>query len=333
MASAGRPLRGMEARRLDIAPVLDRDRLRRLRGARPSAHDYDTVVDASTDAYDADDGRLVFRFRRGVIPTASLDLARRVFGEIDARMRPSFRRKSAAGRLDLERIREARPDVVAVEPVGPGGFEGHFILKSGKRLRDPMSNPVSSFMAGYNYDRYRGLGVPTGFTAKHATEWRLSVPFFESIGSAFERAMPDVARHMRQWCASHDVAPRFTIGNTCLSTVAVNVNYESCYHVDNGDMPSGYSTLTAMRVDGDYQGGLLVLPRYRIAIDIRDGDLLCNQSHVDLHGNTAVRSLQKGAKRLSFVTYLKRLLMHAERSVRRARSDQAQAASTKSTGA
>jgi hypothetical protein len=298
-------------RRLDLTPVLDREQVRRLRGAGPTAQDFDSIVATSADAFDTRDGRLVFRFRRAAIPIAALDLARRVFGDIDTRMRPSFRRKSAAGRLDIARIRTARPDVIGVEPIG-AGFEGHFVLESGKRLRDPMSNPVSSFMAGYNYDRYRGLGVPTGFTAKYEHEWSAAVPFFESIGDAFERAMPDVARHMRQWCASNDVAPRFTIGRTCLSTVAINVNYESCYHYDNGDLPSGYSTLTAMAVGGSYEGGLLVLPRYRVAIDIRDGDLLFNQSHIDLHGNTAMRA-EDGVKRLSFVTYLKRLLMHAKR--------------------
>lgn len=302
----------MEVRSVNLRARLDRHELRRLKGVRPSDEHFDTVLRASTDAYDADDGRLVFRFRKAVVPASSLDLARSVFGDIDARMQPSFRRKSAAGKLDVERIRTTRPDVVAVEPVGSGGFEGHYILESGKRLRYPMSNPVSSFMAGYNYDRYRGLGVPTGFTAKHARDWRVSVPFFESIGDTFDRVMPEVARHMREWCASHGVAPRFTIGRTCLSSVAVNVNYESCYHIDNGDLPSGYSTLTAMAVGGAYEGGLLVLPRYRVAVDIRDGDLLCNQSHVDLHGNTAVHPLAKGAKRLSFVTYLKRMLMHAK---------------------
>lgn len=304
--------RGMNTLRLDLPPALDRDRLRRLRGARPSASDFDTIIDAPTDAFDAHDGRLVFRFRKGVVPASSLDLARNVFGNIDARMRPSFRRKSAAGKLDVERIRTTRPDVVAVEPVGPGGFEGHFVLESGKRLRYPMSNPVSSFMAGYNYDRYRGLGVPTGFTAKHPEDWQASIPFFESIGDTFDRVMPEAAQYMSEWCRSYGVAPRFTIGRTCLSSVAVNVNYESCYHFDNGDLPSGYSTLTALAVGGAYEGGLLVLPRYRVAIDIRDGDLLCNQSHIDLHGNTAVRPLAEGAKRLSFVTYLKKMLMHAK---------------------
>jgi hypothetical protein len=246
-----------------------------------------------------------------VLPPQSLALARTVFGDIDARLRPSFRRKTAAGKVNLARVREARPDVVAVEPIGSGGFTAHFVLASGKRLSDPMSNPVSSYMAGHNYDRYRRLAVPTGFSARFPADWTQAVPFFEGVGEAFEAAMPDVSEYMHDWCRTHGIAPHFTIGRTCLSSVAINVNYESCYHFDQGDLPSGYSTLTAMAVGGAYRGGLLVLPKYRVAVEIRDGDLLCNQSHIDLHGNTAVTPLVPGAKRLSFVTYLKKLLQYA----------------------
>jgi hypothetical protein len=303
----------VDAGKIYLTPILDREQLRLLRGARPSEQDFDAVVDATTDAYDAEDGRLIFRFQKRALALGAIDLAREVFGDIDVRMPPSFRRKTAAGKLDVERIRVSRPDVVAVVPVAPGAFEGHFVLESGKRLRYPMSNPVLSFMAGYNYDRYRGVGVPTGFTAKYPDKWRKSIPFFESVSNALAETMPDVAKHMREWCASHGVAPDFTIGDAFLSSVAINVNYESCYHLDHGDLPTGYSTLTAMAVGGTYAGGLLVLPRYRIAIDVQEGDLLCNQSHIDLHGNTAVRPGNEGAKRLSFVTYLKRLLKHAKR--------------------
>jgi hypothetical protein len=118
-----------------------------------------------------------------------------------------------------------------------------------------MSNPVSSYMAGHNYDRYRRLAVPTGFSARFPADWTQAVPFFEGVGEAFEAAMPDVSEYMHDWCRTHGIAPHFTIGRTCLSSVAINVNYESCYHFDQGDLPSGYSTLTAMAVGGAYRGG------------------------------------------------------------------------------
>lgn len=302
----------MEVHNLYLRSKLRRDEVLSLQGEHPSRNHYDATIAESVDAFDADTGRLVFRFRTKALSMNDLDLAREVFGDIDTRMRVSFDRKSAAGKIDLERIRLLRPDVVAVDPSPKNPFVGHFILKSGRRAVVPLSNPVTSYRAGYNYDRYTMLGKPTGFTAAYPDEWRRSIRFFDSIGDTFESIMPDESKHMREWCLSHAVLPPFTIGRTCLSTVAINVNYESCYHFDHGDLPSGYSTLTALAVGGPYDGGQLVLPQYRVAIDIRDGDLLCSQSHVDLHGNMNVTPLAVGAKRVSFVTYLKKMLKHAK---------------------
>ena len=295
---------------LEIPKAIGRAALRELEGHRPSDRHFDSVIDSDTDIYDPEDGRLVLRFRKQVLKADCVHLARRVFGHIDEQMRPSYVRRSAAGFLDLERVREFRADVVAIEPIGTRKFAGTFVLKNGRRLKDSLSNPVKSFMAGYNYNRYRMIGAPTGFSRKFPEEWQRALPFFEDIGGNLDALLPTVSKVMHAWCVKTAVAPNFTIGNTCLSTVAVNVNYDSCFHFDRGDLPEGYSTLTALAVGGSYKGGLLVLPQYRVAIDVRNGDLLCNQSHRDLHGNTEVVS-QGAAKRISFVTYLKKTLKNA----------------------
>lgn len=113
--------------------------------------------------------------------------------------------------------------------------------------------------------------------------------------------MPEVHSRMAERAASH---PSWCIPGTALSTVAVNVNYASHYHRDSGDFRDGYSTLSVVEV-GDYSGGLFVLPEHRIAVDVRGGDVLLVQSHVDVHGNTPISGT---GKRLSFVTYLKHAL-------------------------
>ena len=96
----------------------------------------------------------------------------------------------------------------------------------------------------------------------------------------------------------------YLIGTTPLSTVAINVNYESAYHVDRGDLPDGFSTLTVVEL-GDYDGGVYMVPEYSIGIDVREGDLVLSQSHKYWHGNTRIVPKSDGAKRISFVTYLK----------------------------
>ena len=301
--------------RLALRPALSDEELSRLVGERPTDRHFDTLVAQDADAHDVDAGRLIFRFRKGVLPAAAVRVAREVFGDIDERMKPSSSRMAAAGRLDLQRVQALRPDVLAVHPNPENPFEGQIELRSGEVLKSNVCNPVKSFFAGYNYDRYRRYherGYPTGFSARFPDDWATAVPFFEAIGDLLLDHMPDEARAMHRWCEEHSVKPAFTIGRTCLSTVAVNVNYESCFHLDRGDMRDGYSTLTAVSVGGSYTGGYLVLPRYRVAVDVREGDVLFNQSHVDLHGNAPIRPDAPGAKRVSFVTYLKEALRRAE---------------------
>jgi len=302
----------MRPTRLALRPALSDDEVRGLVGERPSDRHFDRLIAEGADAYDVEAGRLICRFRRGVLPAAAVDLAREVFGDVDERMRPSWSRASAAGRLDLDRVRALRPDVVAVRPSAKSPFEGQLELASGEILQSKVCNPVRSFLAGSNYHRYTKRAGPAGFSAEFPDLWARAIPFFEAIGDLLLDHMPNEAGAMRRWCERHSVKPGFTIGRTCLSTVAVNVNYESRFHLDRGDMRGGYSTLTAISVGGRYAGGLLVLPRYRVAIDVREGDVLFNQSHVDLHGNTPIRPAAPGAKRVSFVTYLKEMLRHAE---------------------
>jgi hypothetical protein len=266
-----------------LSPVLSDAALKAVQGERATDQHFDTIITEDTDAYDADTARLVFRLRKGALSTASTDVARQVFGDIDERLQPSHSRMTAAGRLDLQRVQAFRPDVIAVHPNPENPFKGQFELSSGQ-LKTIQCNPVKSFMAGYTCDRFYKRRL-AGFSMAFPEDWQTAIPFFEAIGDLLDRHMFSEARVMHRWCVRHAVKPTFTIGRTCLSTVAVNVNYDSAFHWDRGDVKDGYSTLTAINVGGSYTGGYLVLPRYGIAIDVREGDVLFNQSHVDLHGN------------------------------------------------
>lgn len=299
-------------KRYVLSPVLSGETLRALQGERATDQHFHTLIAEDADAYDADTGRLVFRLRKGVLSTAYTDIARQVFGDIDERMSPSYTRRTAAGRLDLQRVQAFRPDVIAVHPNAENPFKGQFETSSGQP-KTIQCNPVKSYMAGYTCDRFYKRRL-AGFSKAFPEDWEKAAPFFEAIGDLLDRHMFYEARGMHRWCVRHAVKPAFTIGRTCLSTVAVNVNYDSAFHRDRGDMQDGYSTLTAITVGGSYTGGNLVLPRYGIAIDVREGDILFNQSHVDLHGNSPIHPETTGSKRVSFVTYLKKGLCRAENS-------------------
>jgi hypothetical protein len=86
------------------------------------------------------------------------------------------------------------------------------------------------------------------------------------------------------WCprvpSGHWVAQRdgtvYLTGNT----------YPTGVHTDKGDLEEGFSTIACLR-RGEYAGGQLVFPAYRVAVDMHDGDLILMDAH-EWHGNVAI---------------------------------------------
>jgi hypothetical protein len=273
-------------------------------GQRPQPGDFDRVV-TSGDLWDGD--RLVLRLVKRAVPAELQELALRCFGDLDEIERPSLTRRAAAGEPSLEEFRQVPRfrDAVALEQTGPTTC--HVVFADGRRLRQPMCNPVRSYCAGYTHQRFTRRAEPARVTRAYPQRWADSLPFFAAVDAVLAGELPVVHAAHRARIAAH---PFWAIPGTALSTVAINVNYESRYHLDTGDFVDGYSTLTVAAV-GDYAGGLLVFPAHRVAVDVRPGDILLCQSHREVHGNTPIVPLSPGAKRVSFVTYLKHKLASA----------------------
>ena len=69
-------------------------------------------------------------------------------------------------------------------------------------------------------------------------------------------------------------------------------------HVDGKDLEFGMTTMCVFRV-GDYDGAYLCFPRYGVAIDADDGDVVIADSN-ELHGVTPISG---NGVRLSCVAY------------------------------
>ena len=292
---------------MKVKPLLSKkETKKRYEGQFVTDDDYDVIITEDTDAYDAKTGQLLFKFRKKVIPEETCAIAHSIYDDIDEKMPYSLTRNKAAGPPSLERWQAVRDDVVDIIPVS--ATTGRLVLKNGKVNKTPYCNPVRSYTAGYNYWRYHGGKVlKTGFTKKYPEKWEESLPFFQAIYTHLKRELPEVHNLHKTQCDKHR---NYTIPGTNLTTVAINVNYDSSFHLDTGDLPDGYSTLTVLEVDG-YKGGFLVFPRYRVAVDIREGDVLLNQSHKLYHGNSPITPTTPGGKRISFVTYLKKKIADA----------------------
>jgi hypothetical protein len=107
------------------------------------------------------------------------------------------------------------------------------------------------------------------------------MPFVHEVDDVFRSWIPD--RYAAQKVVVQQ-APGWHIHGTAFTTITVNKSFRTAYHTDKGDLKAGFSTLTAL---GKFSGGLLVMPRYRVAFDIQPGSLLMMDAH-EFHGNTQI---------------------------------------------
>lgn len=170
--------------------------------------------------------------------------------------------------------------------------------------------PVASALVGsldpVGQTRYCRL---TAWTGRNLPEFAKLHPFLATIGNLLKAHVPD--RYAAQAAYLQDVHPAWVIPGTPFTTITVNNTYPTGVHTDKGDLDEGFSTLACVR-RGEYTGGLLVFPQYRVAVEMRDGDLLLMDAH-QWHGNTAItcrcqKKLQAmcddcGAERISVVSY------------------------------
>jgi hypothetical protein len=164
----------------------------------------------------------------------------------------------------------------------------------------------------------------TAFTWEEVHKWRAAQPFIEAVNGVFKQAMP--ARHAAQMRAVRATRPEWVIGATAFSTVTVNRNYRSAAHKDKGDLPEGFGVLSVLRA-GEYEGGHLVFPQYRVAVDLHTRDVLMADVH-EWHGNTPIVGEEGRYERISCVFYYRTNMRHClssdqelERAKRRRRGD------------
>lgn len=127
-----------------------------------------------------------------------------------------------------------------------------------------------------------GLCRLTAWTGKEFPAWQELWPLFEAIAAALQEHVPE--RYRAQAREAQQTAPEWVIPGTPFTTITINNTWATAVHQDKGDLDAGFSTLACFR-QGDYAGGLLTFPEYRVAVDMQDRDLLLMDAH-DWHGNT-----------------------------------------------
>lgn len=126
----------------------------------------------------------------------------------------------------------------------------------------------------------------TAWTAEHLGQYRQLHPFIQSVAGAFQQHVPD--RFRNQMARVHRTQPEWIIPDTPYTTMTVNNTYATGVHKDAGDLKEGFSCLAVLR-RGDYSGGQLVFPEFRVAVDLQDGDVILMDAH-EWHGNVDLGS-------------------------------------------
>lgn len=174
------------------------------------------------------------------------------------------------------------------------------------------ANPVNSGVAGF-YDRYPRYpyGRVCSYNHKNPELFEKSFAYIKKLDAEFKKLLPE--RYAAQARAAAKLDSKFRItGETVFTTLTVNKTFRTAAHLDAGDLGEGFSNLgVILPPEGKgYRGGYLVLPEYRVAINVRPGDLLLIANHTAIHGNTPILPVNDGCcpeciVRMSIVAYFR----------------------------
>ncbi len=170
-----------------------------------------------------------------------------------------------------------------------------------QRGKTSRANNIKSSVIGYfdPYKNWHPFCRTTAWTGKHAEEFADLIPMFQACADNFEEHVPERFAVQKRRCES--TKQEWVIGETPYTTITVNNTYPTGVHKDAGDLESGFSNLACLR-RGDYGGGILTFPEFRVGVDMQDRDLVLMDAH-EWHGNTELDLKSPDAERISLVLY------------------------------
>jgi hypothetical protein len=229
---------------------------------------YDILLTESTDVVKPN-GKYLVRFRKNVIPD-----------EIYKNCLPAIRKAA--------------------------NWTGNRGVASGDPERKPNGQTKSLVRSGVvgSFDRQGGR-VPfcrlTTFNREHPQLFDTIRPLAKTVDNQFKMLMPE------QYEMQKDMARRtdstWKIDDTAFTTITINKNWRTATHTDAGDYKDGFGMMCAFSSE-NYDGGYTVLPQFRVAFDLRIGDVVAFDVH-EWHGNTDFKR-HKGTgpmERISCVFY------------------------------
>lgn len=168
--------------------------------------------------------------------------------------------------------------------------------KYGEKGGLSLSNNVYSSTIGYLEKNGFYKCRQTAIYAKNKKEVDDDgIPVIEYISKIFEKHAPEHFKKQKAFIKK--VNPNMRLGKSAFTTFALNVDFRTHAHQDKGDFKSGLGNLAVFNA-GNFTGGELLLPEYKVGFDIKEGDVLLFDVH-QVHCNNPI----KGEGRISVVAF------------------------------
>lgn len=266
-------------RKIIVKKRLSDEETRKLEGTKlPKGYFKKVIKNEDVDVY-TDEGKLLLRFRKNVLPLKHVD-------------------KAYEGMIKHARTKTHTRGVT-------GGNMGQVkLVKNNVPIMSNIMGYFDTLDLGYKkIFKEAGMKKPicreTSFTGRMPEKWEMVKPLIKDIDRQYKNLFPKEHRHQKKAAQS----TKYVIENTAFTTITTNLNLQTACHYDKGDWCEGFGNLVVIE-RGKYKGGYTGFPQYGVAVDVRTGDFLGMDVH-QLHGNEPLECVTEGCERLSLVSYLR----------------------------
>lgn len=150
------------------------------------------------------------------------------------------------------------------------------------------------------------------FNRDFPDKYKKTMPLINEIDKLYKNLMPAHFRAQRKKANQ----TYFKIPGTSFTTVAANINFQTKIHRDKKDDSDGFVNLAVIE-RGKYTGGETCFPQYGIGVNVRSGDVLFMDVQQP-HGNLPINKKTEEAIRLSIICYLRNnIWLRAKNKTRR----------------
>jgi len=265
----------------------------------------ENIINESCDMYDSNTNKLIFSLKKNIIPKELYNLDKKIITHASTL---SYNRGTASGIVTAAGLRRGMENWKK-KPKQPCDKDGNplpedhkkhssfFRYEDGRVSKRARSNSVASQSIG-GFDKSTTFPCRlTHWTKNNLKSYESIFPLCKYISDEYFSYCPD--KWLRQYEKYERCPQEYVIPDTNFSTLTINMDFRTACHRDKGDCKVGLTCFTVKKC-GEYSGGELIFPEYKIALNIEEGDLLLFDPH-EAHCNNVI----KGEGRMSMVLYLR----------------------------